>query len=163
MKNEYKKLITFGIILFAILNIYFFAQADFIKEQITFLQKSETEFLKQKLNDSTCPDSVGGNSDAVLQMKYFYTKFCPWCKKEEPILNRLLETHGSLFYIEWYDLTKCQEEGDKYDVPTFVFGKRGEETTYTKYGFIPEKDIIEFVCNVYGGCIEENRSITLKW
>jgi len=108
--------------------------------------------------DEECPDAKGGSEDAYLHIKYFYTRFCPWCKKEEPILNRLVEDYGNLVHIDWYDLNRCGELGNQYQVsgvPTLVFKTKNNESEYLHYGFIYEKDLKKLVCDVTGGCIAD--------
>jgi len=158
-KTIFMMMIVLTIIFFAMLNIYFFIETKDVAAKLDIIRSNETGYRKITLNSTACPDSEAGEKKALLRMKYFYTKFCPWCKKEEPILNDLVASHGNLFYIQWYDLTQCGEDARKYDVvgvPTFVFSKLGDETTYTKYGFIPQEDLTKFICDVYGGCIYSN-------
>ncbi len=109
---------------------------------------------KVKTNEP-CPDAEGGLDSAVLQVKYFYSKFCAWCMKEEPILQRLAKNQGNLVNIKWYNVRSCPELAAQYSVsgvPTFVFSTLNNQTEYSHYGFIYEKDLKNMVCEVSGGC-----------
>lgn len=102
-----------------------------------------------------CPDAEGGFESAILQTKYFYSPFCPWCMKEEPILRKLVKQYSNLIHIEWYNVNKCPELVEKYavgGVPTFVFSSIDNQTEYSHYGFIYEKDLMKLMCDVTGGC-----------
>ena len=113
--------------------------------------------VKQGKTDTgkNCPDAEAGFDSAFLQVKYFYSVYCPWCDREEPILQKLAENYSNLIYITWYNIEDCQELVDKYrvsGVPTFVFSTYGNYSEYTHYGFIYEKDLTKLVCDVTGGC-----------
>ncbi len=114
---------------------------------LSFKEKTETR--------EKCPDSEGGYETAFLQIKYFYSNFCPWCKREEPILQRMVKNYGNLVYIGWYNINACPELVNKYKVsgvPTFVFSTADNQTEYSHYGFIYEKDLMKLMCDVTRGC-----------
>lgn len=160
MKKEiYTTIGIIAIILVLIVNIVLaFKIVEYkglIKYQVSNFT-SNTNFTKKiELNKKDCPDAIGGNPNAYLKMKYFYTPFCPWCRKEEPILRELLAEKGLLFSLGWYDLRYCSEEVEKYKVsgvPTFVFSTYNSTKEYTHYGFIYKEDLNKLICNVTGGC-----------
>jgi len=128
------------------------------KEELDSIADNSTKNIsfegKVKTNEP-CPDAKGGLDSAVLQVKYFYSKFCAWCMKEEPILQRLVKNQGNLVNIKWYNVRSCPELAAKYrisGVPTFVFSTPNNQTEYSHYGFIYEKDLKSMVCDVSGGC-----------
>jgi len=112
-------------------------------------------FLGKVKTNEPCPDAEGGLDTAVLQVKYFYSKFCAWCMKEEPILQRLVKEKGNFVNIKWYNVRSCPELTAKYKVsgvPTFVFSTFNNKTEYSHYGFIYEEDLKKMVCEVSGEC-----------
>jgi len=102
-----------------------------------------------------CPDAEGGDKNAFLQIKYFYSDFCPWCIKEEPILQKLVKDYGNFVYISWYNINTCPDLVEKYKVsgvPTLVFSTTDNQAEYSHYGFTYEKDLKKLICDVTGGC-----------
>ena len=140
-----------------ILNIVMSSRISDYEEKL-IVSRTDTNksgFFAKTETGHECPDAVGGPDTPILQAKYFYSRFCPWCMKEEPILKRLVRTYGSLVRIEWYNVDKCPELVEDYSVsgvPTFVFSTTDNKTEYTHYGFIYEKDLVRLVCEVTGGC-----------
>ncbi len=146
-----------AIFIFLILNIVFSTKISETKKSLIELNNTEVgiNFTKKIGLQGECPDSVGGNNDSYLKVKYFYSPFCPWCKREEPILQKLVREHGNLFYIEWFNINRCPEIADKYKVsgvPTSVFSTSDENKEYSHYGFIYENDLKKLICDVTGGC-----------
>ncbi len=104
-------------------------------------------FKKGSIGSAECPDTIQGNVNANFKIKYFYSPFCLYCWKQEPILRDMLKTYGSSFSLERYDIRYCKEEVVKYKVsgtPSFVFVLRNESKEFPSYGFIP-KDKFETV------------------
>ena len=141
---------------FLIFNIVLSSKISEYNEKMeTLNQSNSTSIEAKKETAENCPDATGGLGDAFLRIKYFYSKYCPWCVKEEPILQDLVQNHGNLVSIGWYDINECPELVDKYKiggVPSFVFSTIDNETEYSHYGFIPEEDIIKLTCDVNGAC-----------
>jgi thiol-disulfide isomerase/thioredoxin len=141
-----------------ILNIVIFVRVLEYNEKINYLKinKSINASFKGKTETGRkCPNAEGGLEDAFLQVKYFYSKFCPWCMKEEPILRKLVKNYGNLIHILWYDIANCPQLVDNYEisgVPTFVFSTFYNKTEYSHYGFIYEKDLVKLICDVVGDC-----------
>ena len=100
-----------------------------------------------------CPESVQGNNESVLKIKYFHSPYCVWCWLEEPILKKLIKEKGNLFSIEKYDIRFCSE-AKKYGftkTPSFVFiFNNTEEFLYQ--GFADESYLTNLICEVSEGC-----------
>lgn len=141
-----------------ILNIVMFVRVSEYKEKVSFLEVNNSNnisFEGKVETRESCPDAEGGMENAFLQVKYFYSRFCPWCIKEEPILQKLVRNYGNLIHIEWYNIKNCPESVDKYKVsgvPTLVFSTITNKTEYSHYGFVYEKDLMKLMCDVSGGC-----------
>jgi FKBP-type peptidyl-prolyl cis-trans isomerase 2 len=102
-----------------------------------------------------CPDTVEGNKSADLKVKYFYTPFCPWCIKEEPILDEMLKDYGHLFHIERYDIRFCPEQVKQYQVtgtPSFVFSTENGAKEFFIPSFIKKDKLKEIICNTTNEC-----------
>ena len=145
-----------SIFIFLILNIVFSMKISETKTSLISLNNTEfsVAFAKRSLQ-SNCPDSAGGNNQSYLKIKYFYSDYCSWCKKEEPILQRIINEYGDLVYIEWFNIRSCPQEVNKYKVsgvPTFVFSTSDEKEEYSHYGYIYENDLKKLICDVTGGC-----------
>jgi thiol-disulfide isomerase/thioredoxin len=143
------------IFLLVVLNIVFSTKINEIKDYQINSSNQEVNISKKINLPTTCPDSSGGNSGSYLRIKYFYSDYCPWCRKEEPILKELVAADGNLVYIEWINIDSCHNETVKYNVggvPTFVFSTSDGEKEYSHYGFIYKKDLRKLICDVTGGC-----------
>ena len=95
---------------------------------------------KGNIGSTECPNIIQGNVDANFKIKYFYSPFCPYCWKQEPILRNALKTYGDSFNLERYDIRYCKDEVAKYKVsgtPSFVFVLKNESKEFPSYGFIP--------------------------
>jgi|SRR3989339_1054712 len=145
-----------AIFVFLILNVVFSVRISETRKSLTNLRgKASFNFTTKIELQSSCPDSVGGNNESYLRIKYFYSDYCPWCRKEEPILQKLVMEHGDWFYLEWFNIGSCDKDVDKYKVsgvPTFIFSTADEQKEYSHYGFIYENDLEKLICDVSGGC-----------
>lgn len=106
------------------------------------------------IGGAECPDSIQGNQNANLKIKYFYSPFCPSCWRSEPILNEVVNNQGNLFSIEKYDIrycTKVTEEYKIYQVPSYVFIPQNESKESVNYGFIPKDKFEEILFDLVGG------------
>lgn len=107
-----------------------------------------------KLEEKGCPDAIAGNKDSVFNIKYFYSDFCGWCKRQEPILNQLLNDKGNLFYLEFFNIGNCEKDFIQYGairVPTMVFKVNGfDEIIHPS--FVYKKDLENLICKANGGC-----------
>ena len=85
--------------IFVVLNAVFSLKIAEIKGSLAELSvEADFNFSKKGLQ-SKCPDSAGGDDQSYLRIKYFYSDYCPWCKREEPILQKLTRNYGNLIYI----------------------------------------------------------------
>lgn len=146
-----------AIFILAILNIVFSIRISETSQSLIELEDAttNTNFTKKITLQGNCPDSIGGNDQAYLRIKYFYSDFCPWCQREEPILQKIVQENGNLFYIEWFNINSCSDDVKKYKiggVPTFIFSTSDEKKEYSHYGFIYEDDLRKLICDVTGGC-----------
>ena len=108
----------------------------------------------KKLEEKGCPEAIAGNKESVFNIKYFYSDFCAWCKKQEPILKQLLKENGNLFSLEFFNIDNCEKEFVGYGairVPTLVFKVAGfDEITHPS--FVYRKDLENLICKANGGC-----------
>jgi len=108
----------------------------------------------KKLEVNGCPNAVAGNKESVFKIKYFYSDFCGWCKRQDPILNQLLKEKGNLFSLEFFNIDDCEREFMRYEairVPTLVFKVNGfDEIIHPS--FIYKKDLKKLICKANGGC-----------
>ena len=112
-------------------------------------------FKKGSIGSAECPDAIQGNVNANFKIKYFYSPFCHYCWKQEPILRDALKTHGNSFSLERYDIRYCKNEVARYKVsgtPSFVFILKNESKEFPSYGFIP-KDKFEAIIKEQAGDI----------
>ncbi|MFQ5475353.1 MAG: thioredoxin family protein [Candidatus Nanoarchaeia archaeon] len=151
---------TLSVIVFLVLNVVLSLRiSEYRADSMSSPSNiSEGKTYTQEKTDTkeACPDAEGGSENAPLQVKYFYTRFCPWCKKEEPILRKMVENHGDMIHIDWYDLNSCPELARKYSVsgvPTLIFSTIGNKTEYSHYGFVYERDLMKLLCEVAGRCL----------
>ena len=162
MKKGTVILIIIGLILLILLNAFLFFRSMEIKKDIAINNLLQTNYPKTLLNRSICPGARAGNPEALLRIKYFYNGFCPWCIKQEPVLNELLSIYDNIVYIQWYNFEECGADAEKYNVvgvPSFVFSKKGDDKFYTGYGYISKEEFEKYICEVYGGCIMLNSSV----
>ena len=146
-----------AIFLLVILNLVFSIKSSDYKEKLNSLGADNpiNVSLEKTETGEECPDAKGGSENAFLQIKYFYSKFCPWCVREEPILQKIAKEYGNIAHIEWFDINNCPEITGKYEVsgvPTLVFSTINNQTEYSHYGFVYEKDLMKLMCDVTGGC-----------
>ena len=101
-----------------------------------------------KIGSLDCPDEIEGNIESEFRIKYFYSPFCPYCWKQEPILKEAVKIYGDRFSLERYDIRYCKEETAKYNIvgtPSFVFIPDNDSTEYVSYGFIPRGKFLSII------------------
>ncbi len=88
--------------------------SEYKKEKVNYnMNNSTNPLFEGKIEtEKKCPDAEGGFEDASLQVKYFYSKFCPWCIKEEPILQKLVKNYGNFIHIDWYNINNWTIKDD---------------------------------------------------
>lgn len=93
-----------------------------------------------------CPDIIQGNKEANIKVKYFYSPFCPYCWKSEPILRDAINSKGNMFSLEKYDVRYCDSEVIRYKVsgtPSYVFILKNESKEFVSYGYIPKEKFMD--------------------
>ena len=93
-----------------------------------------------------CPETIQGNPDAELIVKYFFNPFCPSCWKQEAIVQETLDEYGGNIRLERYDRRYCMRKGQNLGlrmVPGFVF-QFGKETEI--YDSLSDEEISEIIC-----------------
>lgn len=149
-------LVIIIVFLLLVINIVFFVKIKEHTETLSDLNSSiNVIFMPKTETGEKCPDAEGGMGEAFLQVKYFYSEYCPWCKKEEPILQKMIDEYGNLVHIGWYNLNDCPKLVKQYEVggvPTLVFSTTENPTEYSHYGFVYENDLKKLICDVTGGC-----------
>lgn len=114
---------------------------------VSFAQKIE-------LGEKNCPHLKAGNPEAPLKFKVFESETCPFCLAQNKVFEEILPEYGDLFYGEWYGLTSCGQEAQKYrisGVPTFIFTAKGVEKP-PAYGFLDKQQLTDYLCRVSGEC-----------
>lgn len=123
-------------------------------DSILNIKIKEINSVDIKLQEKDCPETVAGNEESIFKIKYFYSDFCGYCKKQEPILIELLKEKGDLFYIEFFNIDYCGKEFIDYGairVPTFVF-KSGDFDEIIHPSFVYKKDLKNLICKANGVC-----------
>jgi len=119
------------------------------------ISETSPEFSEIKtLEESACPSAVAGNNKSFFNIKYFYSDFCPWCKRQESILDELLKEKGNLFSLEFFNIDDCETDfidAGATRVPTFVFEIAGFEAI-THSSFVYKTDLENLLCKAYGDC-----------
>lgn len=103
----------------------------------------------------SCPESIEGNQDSILKIKYLHLESCFFCQMQKPILNELLAEHGDLFHIETYNVKHCGKEFVQYGLPGtpfFIFEFKDSDETKTHAGLIEKEALKGIICDVSGGC-----------
>ncbi len=103
---------------------------------------------KGSIGAKECPDIIQGNEKANLKIKYFYSPFCPYCWKSEPILREAINSKGNLFSLERYDVRYCDNEVIRYKVsgtPSYVFILKNESKEFVSYGYIPKEKLMDTI------------------
>lgn len=109
---------------------------------------------KIDLGEKNCPNTKAGNPEAPLKFKVFESQTCPYCVAQNKVLEQILPEYGDLFYGEWYELSSCPEEAQKYrisGVPTFIFTAQGVEKP-SAYGFLDKQQLVDYLCKVSEQC-----------
>jgi len=114
-----------------------------------------TQFSKKiELGEKSCPNIKAGNPDAPLKFKVFESETCPYCVAQNKVFDQILPEYGDLFYGEWYGLSSCAEDAQKYQIsgiPTFIFTVHGVEKS-PAYGFLDKQQLTDYICKVSEQC-----------
>ncbi len=130
---------------------------DFTAVDDATIQKSP---LREGAFRQNCPHTIQGNPNATLVIKYFDNPYCPWCRKEEPILMKLEKEIGNLYRMERYDIRYCTKQVNQYKIagtPTFIFigkgeGTNGSDMQLRRDGYQEESDVTDIICTMSKGC-----------
>ncbi len=109
---------------------------------------------KIELGENSCPNIKAGNPDAPLKFKVFESETCPYCVAQDKVFDQILPEYGDLFYGEWYGLSSCAQDAQKYQisgVPTFIFTAYGVEKP-PAYGFLDKQQLVGYICKVSEQC-----------
>lgn len=90
--------------------------------------------------EKNCPETVQGNPQAEITVRYFFNPFCPSCWKQEAIVQDILR--GESLRLERYDYRYCKQEWTEFGlqtVPGFQF-KFNNETE--NIGFLSKEEFI---------------------
>lgn len=152
-----------AIVAFIAFNVYLNLKIKTTSQELAQIEKSavkpprevDAAFAKRTdLGIENCPSVKAGNPEAPLKFKLFTSETCPFCVAEDKVLDELLPQYGDLIYGEWYQVTSCPNEAEKYQisgVPTFVFNANGEEKP-PAYGFLDAEQLIDYICRVSQKC-----------
>ena len=154
MIPQVRKLPVFLLLFFIVLNVGLWKAVTFFRSEVANSKISSPFIPKIKLK-TQCPDETGGNPDALLTFKYFYSPVCPWCLIEDQNLDELLKTRGKLFYFEKYSREKCSDLVKKYKfsiVPSFVFSTKNSSQEFTHEGYISKENFEKIICRVSNLC-----------
>lgn len=162
----FKKTPLFLVVLVALFigfNVYLNLGIKNANQDITQIEKAAekpprvvpSEFSKKtELGEKSCPNIKAGNPDAPLKFKVFESETCPYCVAQNKVLYQILPEHGDHFYGEWYELSSCAEDAQKYKisgVPTFIFTAKGVEKP-PAYGFLDKQQLTDYICKVSEQC-----------
>lgn len=95
--------------------------------------------------EKDCPETIQGNPQAEITVRYFFNPFCPSCWKQEAIVQDALQEKS--IRLERYDNRYCKQKWKEFGlqtVPGFQFKFRNETEntgTLSKEEFIAKLDI----------------------
>ena len=154
----FKKTPLFLVVLVTLLigfNIYMNLRIKNTSQNIVQTRIVTAQFSKKiELGEKSCPNIKAGNPDAPLRFKVFESETCPYCVAQNKVLDQILPEYGDLFYGEWYELSSCAQDAQKYrifGVPTFIFTAKGVEKP-PAYGFLDKQQLTDYICKVSEQC-----------
>lgn len=91
---------------------------------------------------------INSNIEGVT-LKYFWSEYCAYCKKEEPILQEVLKEHPTLNFIRIdVDNSSTQVEMGRYRVTgTPTHALIDSKSTKIVVGFMNKKQLTSFICS----------------
>ena len=93
-----------------------------------------------------CPETIQGNPQAEITVRYFFNPFCPSCWRQEAIVQDVLLEQGRDVRLERYDYRYCNQEWKELGLRTvpgfqFEFSNETENTAVlSKEEFIAKLD-----------------------
>ena len=133
--NKRTAIILFGIILFISLSIYVYN--SYVEPRLNPSYVANKEFN----------DDKGATKEAELL--YFYTEWCPYCKKARPIWNELKTKYenepinNTRVYFKEIDCDKDEKMADEYGVEGYPTIKLVKDGQIIEYDAKPDMDTLE--------------------
>jgi len=94
----------------------------------------------------SCPETIQGNPDGQLTIKYFFNPFCTSCWKQEIVVQDVLQKYINDVRLERYDLRYCAADSSKFGLrtlPAFVFQQNNQTENF---GLLTEERMEKLVC-----------------
>ncbi|MBS3097414.1 hypothetical protein J4209_01315 [Candidatus Woesearchaeota archaeon] len=109
---------------------------------ITLLLARNGTILKKE-----CPETIQGNPNAELKIKYFFNPFCPSCWNQEIIVQNALEKYGERIRLERYDYRYCNTIGNQLGLmhmPAFSFEIANKTNNF---GSLSDEKLSNIICD----------------
>lgn len=143
-KNNAKSIILLVIFIILFSIISYFIYTKFIKNKSSHILNKEFDYTNTT------------NSSNKVNLYYFYTEWCPYCKKANPVWDDFCKEIDSKYNNSSYqfnyfkiDCEKNQKMADKYKVEGYPTIKMVYNKTIYDYNAKPDKNnLLEFVKTV---------------
>tara|TARA_X000000368_G_C22685610_1_gene560232 strand:- start:81 stop:569 length:489 start_codon:yes stop_codon:yes gene_type:complete len=144
LKNNAKFIILFLIFIIFFSIISYITYSKFIKNKSSHILNKEFDYTNTS------------NSSNKVDLYYFYTEWCPYCKKANPVWDEFCKEIDSKYNNSSYqfnyfkiDCDKNQKIADKYKVEGYPTIKMVYNKTIYDYNAKPDKNnLLEFVESV---------------
>ena len=121
----------------------------YVKPRLNIAYMPNKEYITGSGNSDDSGSSNGANDSATLY--YFYTEWCPHCKKASPIIKQLQDyiaskggnIKGVKINIEMVDCDKDSKTADKYDVEGYPTIKLVHGSKIIEYEAKPQLDTLK--------------------
>jgi|TARA_B110000858_G_scaffold181743_2_gene220472 thiol-disulfide isomerase/thioredoxin len=143
-KNNAKSIIllVIFIILFSIISYFIYSK---------FIKNKDSHILNKEFDHTNT-----SNSSNKVNLYYFYTEWCPYCKKADPVWDAFCKKIDSKYNNTSYqfnyfkiDCEKNQNMAEKYKVEGYPTIKMEYNKTIYDYNAKPDKNnLLEFVKTV---------------
>ncbi len=94
-----------------------------------------------------CPETIHGNQDAELTIKYFFNPFCSSCWSQETTVQKALKKYGGGIRLERYDYRYCSAFANSFGfmhIPSFSF-EMGNKTE--NFGSLSDNELSTIICD----------------
>jgi|TARA_Y100000389_G_scaffold201989_1_gene246120 thiol-disulfide isomerase/thioredoxin len=143
-KNNAKSIILLIIFIILFSIISYFIYSKFIKNKYSHILNKEFDYTNTT------------NSSNKVNLYYFYTEWCPYCKKANPVWDDFCKEIDSKYNNTSYqfnyfkiDCEKNQKMAEKYKVEGYPTIKMEYNKTIYDYNAKPDKNnLLEFVKTV---------------
>ena len=143
-KNNAKSIILLVIFIILFSIISYFIYSKFIKNKYSHILNKEFDYTNTT------------NSPNKINLYYFYTEWCPYCKKANPVWDDFCKEIDSKYNNTSYqfnyfkiDCEKNQKMAEKYKVEGYPTIKMEYNKTIYDYNAKPDKNnLLEFVKTV---------------